>query len=535
MPFIAANNGHLNNFYSKTVIDYLNQSPQLQPFYHYAPTLDGYKQKVAQRTFSAQQRQLLVEVLQQQYGDLLSDNNPVANNIQALTNENTYTVTTGQQIHIYLGPLYVVNKILSTIAQCQWLEENFEGKKFVPVFWMATEDHDFEEISHLQLFYKQFAWPQPQDYNGAVGRIAPQSINQLEGEIREVLNNDEEAKKLLDLFTDAYTRYTTLADATRYIVHQLFGHEGLVVIDADNTQLKQVLKPYIYNDVFTGKNFETVNKTSALLEENYKAQIHPREINFFYLTENGRYRLALENGVYKALDSQIAFSEEQIKKEIEQHPEHFSPNVVMRPVYQELILPNIAYIGGPAEVNYWLQLKDCFDANEVQFPIIELRQSIILINSKIAEKVEGMGFTIADFLQEAKELEAEFVSKNSSGTPDYSTHYKAIEAELEAIKNKALEVDNNLRPFLEGEFKKITDTFEKLDAKLDKLEKKKFENQLKQIENIKTKFFTPHQLAERTDTMLSAAFLSNQHNIEALLININQQKIPLVIAIPPFE
>ena len=106
---------------------------------------------------------------------------------------------------------------------------------------------------------------------------------------------------------------------------------------------------------------------------------------------------------------------------------------------------------------------------------------------------------------------------------------------MEAIKNKALEVDNNLRPFLEGEFKKITDTFEKLDAKLDKLEKKKFENQLKQIENIKTKFFTPHQLAERTDTVLSAAFLSNQHNIEALLININQQKIPLVIAIPPFE
>ena len=535
MQFIAANNRHLDNFYSKTVMDYLNQSPQLQLFYQYAPTLEGYKQKIAQRTFDIQQRQLLVEVLQQQYGNLLNDKNAVANNIQALADENTYTVTTGQQIHIYLGPLYVVNKILSTIAQCRWLEENFEGKKFVPVFWMATEDHDFEEISHLQLFYKQFAWPQPQDYNGAVGRIAPQSINELEGEIREVLNNDEEAKALLDLFTEAYTKYNTLADATRYVVHHFFGHEGVVVIDADNTQLKQVLKPYIYNDVFTGKNFEIVNKTSAALEQNYKAQIHPREINFFYLTENGRYRLSFEDGVYKALDSHIAFSEEQIKAEIEQHPENFSPNVVMRPMYQELILPNIAYIGGPAEVNYWLQLKDCFVANEVQFPIIELRKSLILINPKIAEKIEGMGFTVADFLQDAKELEAEFVSKNSSGTPDYSVHYKIIEAELETIKNKALEVDNNLRPFLEGEFKKITDTFEKLDAKLDKLEKKKFENQLKQIESIKNKFFTPHQLAERVDTILSAAFLGNPQNIEKLLVNFNQQKIPLVIAIPPFE
>lgn len=536
MQVLAAQGRHTtDNFYSKTVVDYLNHNPALQSFYSYPSTQEGYSQAIAARKFSAEQRQLLVNVLQQQYGSLLQPESPVTKKIQALASPNTYTVTTGQQIHIYLGPLYVVNKILSTIARCNWLAQQHPDKTFVPVFWMATEDHDFDEISHLQLYYKQYHWPQQPNYTGAVGRIAPQTINNLEAEIREVLNNDEEAKALLDLFTEAYTRYNTLADATRHVVHTFFAAQGVVVIDADDTQLKQVLKPYIHRDVFEGINNKTVLETTERLNQEYKAQIHPREINFFYLTQNGRYRLAYEDGVYKALDSDITFTKEQIEAEINQHPENFSPNVVMRPMYQELILPNISYIGGPAEVNYWLQLKDAFEANQVQFPIIELRKSVIILNPKIAEKIQSMGFTVEDFLLDGKELETRYVEQNSSGAPDYSAHYKAVEEKLEIIKNKALEADNSLKPFLEGEFKKITETFEKLDAKLDKNEKRKFENQLKQIENIKTKFFTPGQLAERADTILSAPFIGNQQTIDKLVNIFNQQKSPLIIVIPPLK
>lgn len=535
MRCIAADKKHLNQYYSKTVIDYLNQEPTIKGFYQYGHDSEGYKQKIQDRTFSDQHRKTLVQVLKQQYTGLLNADSLVAKNIEALANPNTYTITTGQQIHIYLGPLYVVNKILSTIAKCRELATQYPDKTFVPIFWMASEDHDFEEINHIKLFYKDFVWNGEEGFEGAVGRLKPESVNTLKDDIAEVLRDNKEAHQLLNLFTEAYAKYNTLADATRYVLNVMFDKQGLVVLDADSTALKQALKPYIAQDIFGDENIDAARKTTKKLDENYKAQIHPREINFFYLTATGRYRLEKEGETYKALGSTIAFSKEELKQEIEQYPERFSPNVVLRPMYQEIILPNIAYIGGPAEVNYWLQLKDVFDVNQIQFPIIELRKSIILLNEKTLQNIDDMGLDITTFLAEQREIGEEFVEENGADIPDYSTHYKAIEDELETIKQKALEVDTNLKPFLEGEFKKITDTFGKLDNKLQKFEKQKFENQLKKIENIKSKFFTPGKLAERVDTILSEPQISNQQIIESLLETFNQQKSPLIIIIPPLK
>ncbi len=535
MQCIAAKQKHLNQYYSKTVVDYLNQEPTLKEFYQYSHDDEGYKQKIAQRTFSQQHREILVKVLQQQYKGILDTESLVAKNIEALAHENTFTVTTGQQVHIYLGPLYVVNKILSTIAKCRELAKQYPENTFVPVFWMASEDHDFEEINHLNLYYKKFVWEGEEGFEGAVGRLNPLSINNLREDINGVLNNDHEATKLLDLFTEAYTKFDTLANATRYVLNILFGEQGLVVLDADNIEQKQLLKTYITNDIFGTENVNAAREITEKLAEDYKAQIHPREINFFYLTPKGRYRVAKEDGVYKALDSDIEFTEEQLKQEIEQHPENFSPNVVLRPLYQEVILPNIAYIGGSAEVNYWLQLKTVFDANEVQFPIIELRKSLILLNEKTVQNINDLGFEPINFLNEERTLTEAFVSENGSEIPDYSEHYKLVEEQLETIKQKALEVDQNLKPFLEGEFKKITDTFGKLDNKLQKIEKQKFENQLKKIESIKNKFFTSGKLTERVDTVLSEPQICNPQIIEVLLETFNQQKKPLIIVLPPLE
>lgn len=535
MRCIAADKKHLSQYYSKTVVDYLNQEPAIRGFYQYGHDSEGYKQKIQDRSLSEQHRNTLVKVLQEQYKGLLVDGSLVANNIAALANQNTYTVTTGQQIHIYLGPLYVVNKILSTIAKCRELAKQYPDKTFVPVFWMASEDHDFEEINHIKLFYKDFVWNGEEGFEGAVGRLAPAGINNLKDTIAEVLRDDQEAHKLLNLFTEAYTKYTTLADATRYVLNTLFQQQGLVVLDADNTQLKQALKPYIEKDIFGSENINAAQKTTAQLEENYKAQIHPREINFFYLTPKGRYRIAKEGETYKALGSTLEFTAAELSAEIETHPENFSPNVVLRPLYQEVILPNIAYIGGPAEVNYWLQLKGVFDINQVPLPIIELRKSLIQLNEKTLQNIEDMGLDITTFLAEERKIGNEFVEENGANIPDYSAHYKAIENEFELLKNKALEVDANLKPFLEGELKKITDTFGKLDNKLQKFEKQKFDNQLKKIETIKSKFFTPGKLAERVDTVLSEPQICNQQIIEDLLVTFNQQKSPLIIVFPPLK
>lgn len=535
MQYIAAHEEKLGQYYPKAVFDYLQNAAELKPFYENYPNLEGYGEVIKNRRFSSENRKVLHKVLTTQYGDLLKQPNgeTVQKNIDALLEENTFTVTTGQQIHIYLGPLYVAYKILSTIARCCWLEENFKGHKFVPVFWMATEDHDFEEISHLNLYNKEFKWSQTEGFSGAVGRLSPATINNLEAEIAGLVQNDEEAKKLLAMFTDAYAKYPTLADATRAVTHQLFGHTGLVVVDADNQDFKKQFIPYIQDDIFKRQNVGVVSKTSEQLGQNYKTQIHPREINFFYLTDNSRKRIVYEDNAYKVLDSDVMFDETVLRNEIANNPEKFSPNVIMRPLYQEVILPNLAYIGGPAEVNYWFQLKEMFGVNGVQFPILELRKSLIVLNEKTVDKIASVGFSPIDFLKDEKELEAGFLAQNPVENLDLSAHYKTISAELEIIKNAALAMDANLKPFIEGEFKRISETFEKLDNKLEKVSKRAVEGQLKVLETVKTKFFKPGALSERVDTILSAPQIGDKTVIENLLKTFNHENKPLIILLPP--
>lgn len=535
MQYIAAHEEKLGQYYPKAVFDYLQNAAELKPFYEHYPNLEGYGEVIKNRRFSAENRKVLHKVLTDQYGDLLQQPNGAAvqKNIDALLDENTFTITTGQQIHIYLGPLYVAYKILTTIARCSWLEENFKGHKFVPVFWMATEDHDFEEISHLNLYNREFKWPQTEGFAGAVGRLSPATINNLEADIAALVQNDEEAKKLLAMFTDAYAKYPTLADATRAVTHQLFGHTGLVVIDADDKALKQQFIPYIKDDIFKGQNVGVVSKTSEQLGQNYKTQIHPRDINFFYLTDNSRTRIVKEENAYKVLDSAIVFDEAVLRNEIDTNPEKFSPNVIMRPLYQEVILPNLAYVGGPAEVNYWFQLKEMFGINGVQFPILELRKSLIVLNEKTVEKIASIGFAPIDFMTDEKELEAAFLEENTVESLDLSAHYKTIATELETIKSAALGMDANLKPFIEGEFKRITETFEKLDNKLEKVSKRSVEGQLKVIETVKTKFFKPGALSERVDTILSVPQLSDEKVIGNLIKTFNHENKPLIILLPP--
>jgi uncharacterized protein YllA (UPF0747 family) len=162
------------------------------------------------------------------------------------------------------------------------------------------------------------------------------------------------------LFTEAYTQHATLADATRTLTHRLFGQYGLVTLDADNPTLKQVLKPIIKEELAQQKAHKLVTEISEKLAGEYKAQVMAREINLFYLDAGLRERIVQEDGRYKVLNTELVFSETEILELADTAPEKFSPNVILRPLYQELLLPNLAYVGGGAEVNYWFQLKTPF-------------------------------------------------------------------------------------------------------------------------------------------------------------------------------
>ena len=333
--------------FSSTVSKLLARDQNLAPFINQFPSLSTFEKIISERKFKGN-RTKLVEVLQHQYQDIIHQPVALKSNIEALSKENTYTVTTGHQLNIFTGPLYFIFKIVTAINLAKELKNQFPDKNFVPVYWMATEDHDFEEINHTYIGDKKISWKL--NATGATGRLNTKSIIQALNEYKGILGISKNAEKLSEMVAKAYADGKNLADATRYLANELFGEFGLVIIDADHPILKSQFTEIIERDIINKNSFRNIEESSKKLAEiAIHAQVNPREINFFYLTDDLRERIIFEDNRYQVLNTEVSFSKDELKQEIKNHPERFSPNVVMRPLYQEVILPNLAYIGGGGE------------------------------------------------------------------------------------------------------------------------------------------------------------------------------------------
>src|SRR6185503_10399759 len=333
-------------YFSHTLTDYLDDAEALRPFYSSRPDLNGFRELLKSKKVVAN-RHILVDVLNEQYGpeyENVADFERVSANISSLGLPNTYTITTGHQLNIFGGPLYFIYKIVTAIKLSRQLKQSFPDKKFVPVYWMASEDHDFAEINYTNIGGKKVHWWY--EASGATGRINPDTMRQALNQYKGVLGLEHHGGELAEIVEKAYAGFDKLADATRYLVNALFGEYGLVIIDADDHRLKQQFAHIIRQDIIEENSFKNISATNEQLEKlGVHVQVNPREINFFYLGDGLRERIVFERDQYKVLNTEIAFSKKELISEIKNYPERFSPNVVMRPLYQEYILPNIAYVG----------------------------------------------------------------------------------------------------------------------------------------------------------------------------------------------
>ncbi|MGF1924081.1 MAG: bacillithiol biosynthesis cysteine-adding enzyme BshC [Bacteroidia bacterium] len=480
--------------FSKLVLDYVNDEPFLKSFYSYRPDLEGLKQAIEARNFKGNRAEL-VEILTQQYANLKT-NKAVSHNIKLLADQNTFTVTTGHQLNLFTGPLYFIYKIVTTINLALELKIANPEMNFVPIYWMATEDHDFEEINHVKVDEKNISWIE--QTNGATGRLSTKTVSAAVMAYKGYLGISKNGKKLAKLIENAYLQHDNLADATRSLVNSLFEKYGLVIINADEPALKKQFSKIIEQDII-GRNSETIiESTSQTLTENgYKTQVNGREINFFYLKDKLRERIISEDDSYQVNHTEIRFSKDELVNEINQHPERFSPNVIMRPLYQEVILPNIAYIGGGAEVSYWLQLKANFDFYETDFPVLLLRNSALLIDQRSVNNLIKLGFKLEDVFSSTIELQKMWVEKNSASKLSLKDETRAIQAIFDQIKLNAFKVDKTLESAADSAKTKTIHLLDHFEKKLFRAEKRKHEVSLKQIENVKNRLFPNGVLQER--------------------------------------
>lgn len=491
--------------FSRLFIDYIQEKPELKEFYKDFPSIEKFKKVIEGRNVNDDHRGILSNALINQY-EGVEISKAVSSNIEKLKDRKTFTITTGHQLNIFTGPLYFIYKIVTVVNACKSLKKAYPEYEFVPVYWMASEDHDFEEIDHFHFENKKYQWETNQ--KGAVGRFDPSGL----------LDIVSQLPKGAEFFKDAYSQ-KTLAGAARHYVNALFGAEGIVVVDADDSDLKKILTPVIEDDLFSHSSESLVAKDSADLEKlGYKTQVHAREINFFYLENDIRERIEKEGDTYKVVDTDIQFSENEIKELLKNHPERFSPNVILRPLYQEMILPNLAYVGGPSEAVYWLQLKSVFEHFNTSFPLLMPRNFALVINKSTDEKWNKTHLSQADLFLSVDKAYAKWVKANSDKELSYSNELAGLKKTIASLSAKATEVDPTLVQHLEALNVIFSKKIEKAEKKLLRAEKRNHSEKEQQIQSVKDALFPNGSLQERRDNFMNF-YLDDHQFIQKLLDN----------------
>lgn len=505
-----------SGYFTPLMNDYLDQKENLQSLYNRFPNLENFKEQIAekQENFNPEHRDVLVSVLKEQYKNVaISD--LTHQNIETLKEQNTFTITTGHQLNLFTGPLYFLYKIISAINLSKELKAEYPDSNFVPVYWMATEDHDFDEINYFNFNGKKFRWNR--ESSGPVGRLSTEGLANVLDVFSSELGEGTNAETIKKLFHDAYLNHDSLSQATLFLANALFGEYGLVIIDADNAALKKLFIPFVKEELLQQTSNKKVLESTEKLKD-YNVQVNPRDINLFYIEDHLRERIIFQNETFYVNKTDIKFSEKEMLSEIESYPEKFSPNVIMRPLYQEVILPNLCYIGGGGELAYWLELKSFFDAVSITFPILLLRNSVLIATEKQAKKADKLNLTWKDLFMKQSDLTNKKIKNFSEFTIDFSEQKKFLRQQFDNLHNIASKTDPSFSGAVKAQETKQLKGLENLEKRLLKAEKRKHSEELERITDLQNELFPIKSLQER-QTNFSEFYIPNGNALISRLLD----------------
>jgi len=514
--------------FDELILDYLKNDEKAKEFAAFTPDLAGLLANIESRKNVPINRSVLVESLTKQYNNMTDAPNfeTVIRNINALKDEKTFTICTGHQLNIFTGPLYTVFKIISTIRTAEMLEAK-TGKKIVPVFWLASEDHDMEEINHIYIYGQRYEWKS--DWNGASGRVLCTGLSEILEQLKSKFWNEAFTDHWIDILHKCFQSEYSLSDATRRFVHHLFGKYGLLVIDADVPELKKEFIPEMLADVKESRAEKLVHETIERLSVNYKIQVRPRSINIFYLTETERIRIDSDGQNYGLQNGAKNWTRADLVNEINTFPERFSPNVVLRPLYQEKILPNIAMVGGPGELAYWLELKSLFSESSISYPVLLLRNSVMFLDSQVWAKLNKFEIGFANIFESADDWIRKYIKQDKDVDHSIEDSKIAIEHEFERLAERVVEIDSTIIAFIDAEKHKLNKMLKTLEDKIVRSVKKKNETEINQIIKVHEKIFPHGALQERSENILPFLFKYGDKFMEELYEGLVPLKSDLTI------
>ncbi len=485
-------------YFSRLVLDYLSENELVKPFYNYSPNLQGIQEAISNRSQFPVNRTVLVDTLKKQYA-AIPVSEATAINLNLLTNENTFTVTTAHQPNLLTGYLYFVYKIVHVIKLCKELKDKYPEKNFVPIYYMGSEDNDIEELGVFSFRGEKYIWD-GSGQSGAVGRMHTDGLKPLFTKLISVLGPpSQNCSQLEELIKAAYYNHSTIGEATQYIVNELFGDFGLIIMNPDDRNFKTLFIDVLQDELLHQNSYTVLLNQIEKLSKNYKVQANPRNINLFYLKDNLRERIEKKGSEWFVLNTEIKFTESELLTELNTYPERFSPNVMLRGMYQETILPNIAFIGGGGELAYWLQLKTLFESYGVFYPCLLLRQSVLWIDNRNSEVRKKMGINSSDLFLKETQLLYKYIENNTDA--DFHTQAELIEFDLilNKLKNKATLIDLTIIKSADATLAKIKHHLIALDKKMYRAQKRKMEVQLNKVIKLQQKLFPNNSLQERVE------------------------------------
>lgn len=463
-------------------------------------TKKDFEQRIQHKaSFPSVIRETLTTVIRAQYDGLILS--PSADfNITSLRQANTYTICTGQQIVSIGGPWMILLKIATAIQQARYWNQQLPQAHFVPVFWMATEDHDFAEIANVNNGIHKFQWNTTR--KGAVGRMPTDEM--VEAFTR--WNQTYPEWLITDEILNLYKKSASLSEATRRLIHQVFGQTELLILDPDNPQLKSFFIPVMKKELTENASFEVMSAKGQI-----DGEVEVKKGNLFYLGDQDRKRIEWADSQHNPKWISL----------LDEHPQDFSPGVVLRPLYQEIILPNVMYVGGPSECRYWNQLKPLLEEELGIAPLILLRERAWVIPEKIIKKWEKANWTMDHWTWSAEEWN-QFWKERWDPFPDPDEQKRLLDL-LSSWEAQVAKEDSTLAPMIAAEKKKWMNSLDMIQAKVLKSRKQRDEVEGAWFHQWQQSAYPLNQLQER-QLFWIWDWSSQKIEVETLLQRIEPEK-----------
>jgi bacillithiol biosynthesis cysteine-adding enzyme BshC len=493
--------------FSSTACSFVQEDSRLESFRKFSHDWKGFEDSLTLRkeNYSATTREVLCTVLESQYRQLNILEEKVAAQIQKLRLPNTFVVTTAHQPNLFTGFLYFFYKILHTARLAEEAAQRFPQQNFVPIFYMGSEDADLDELGTFFLHGKKFSWHTSQ--RGAVGRMKTKDLKGLLLQFEQEIAHFPFAEEVIGLINSSYRKASTIQEATHLLVHQIFSRFGILVVMADHPDLKRLLLPVFEKELFSEYAHPFVqNSIEQLNQWGFKSQANPRKINLFYLKEDIRERIermeSNGNVYWQVVNTEIQFSELTLRQELQDHPERFSPNVVLRPVYQETILPGVAFVGGGGEIAYWLQYRALFESLGVHFPQLILRNSFQLVEQELLTKIHHAGFSLSEMFNDPQQILTEFAKKHATGITHTEMFQEQLRNIYRSIEDEVKPIDPTLVDHVAALQTQAISKLKRLDEKILRAEKRKHQEWIDRFVGLQNRMMPNGKLQERTENGL---------------------------------